>query len=383
MMNKPLGRKFKLGLVVNPFAGIGGALAMKGSDGKDIREQALAQGAEQLAMHKARIALQECIALAQNFCVYTGNADLGESICQQLGLEHHIVHMSKQAQTEIEDTLKLVEALQRQSVDLILFAGGDGTARNVCSIVHDKLPVLGVPAGCKIHSGVYAITPKAAGKVLSQVIKGELVSVQSVEVRDIDESQFREGRVIAKHFGEMLVPLELSYIQAVKMGGKESDELLLDDLAEYIQEIMDDHPDHYFVMGSGSTVASIMAYMNLPNTLLGVDVVYQSKVIAQDLKANELEQLTQSKLCKLVITSIGGQGHILGRGNQQLSPSFIKRLQKSDILIVATKAKLNGFADKGFISDSGDATLDESLSGPISVITGYRDHVLYFIRGEI
>ncbi len=232
----------------------------------------------------------------------------------------------------------------------------------------------------KSTSGVYAITPKSAGIVLLKVITGELVSLHAGEVKDIDETLFRQGKVMSKHYGEMKIPSELTYIQAVKMGGKESDELLLDDISDYVLEIIEDFPETFFVMGSGSTVDAIMQQANLPNTLLGVDIVKAGKVIAQDVTARELLSITAGKDSKLVATIIGGQGHILGRGNQQLSPMFIKQIGKQNIILVATKAKLHLLGDKGLISDSGDTELDDDLAGPISVITGYRDQVLYFVR---
>jgi predicted polyphosphate/ATP-dependent NAD kinase len=376
-----MSRQFKLGLIVNPFAGIGGALALKGSDGAEIRNKALANGGEQLAMIKTNLALLECMEYANDICVYTGSDDMGESIAKNLGLKTKVIHRNS-GQTEMQDTITLAKQLLAQNVDLILFAGGDGTARNVCSIVNTQLPVLGVPAGCKIHSGVYAISPKAAGKVLLKVVKGELLSLHEAEVRDIDEALFREGKVVSKHYGEMKVPSELAYIQAVKMGGKESDELLLDDISDYVIEIMEEHPDTIFVMGSGSTVDAIMHRTNLPNTLLGVDIVKGGKILGQDLTAAELLRLTENKPTKLIATVIGGQGHIFGRGNQQLSPRFLRNIGKSNILLVATKAKLEVLGEKGLISDSGDASLDTELAGPIQVITGYRDHVLYFVRAS-
>lgn len=377
-----LRRKFKLGLLVNPFAGIGGALALKGSDGADVRRQALDAGAEQLAMQKTKIALSECIDEAAAIEVFTGSGDMGETIALALDLSVKVLHRPASQQTEIEDTLKLLEALLAQNVDLILFAGGDGTARNVCSIIGTRVPVLGVPAGCKIHSSVYAITPKAAGKVLLQVIKGDLLSLQDAEVRDIDESRFRQGQVLAKHYGEMQVPLDLTYIQAVKMGGKESDDLLLDDIADHVLELMQEHAECYFVMGSGSTVAAIMERGGFNNTLLGVDVIFKGEVLANDVSAQQLLTLTLHKPTKLIITLIGGQGHIFGRGNQQLSAEFLKSIERSDILLVATKAKLQALGNKGLISDCGDEVLDTALSGPISIITGYKDQVLYFVRGD-
>lgn len=379
-MNKPLGRKFRLGLIINPFAGIGGSVALKGSDGIEIREKALAAGAPQLAMQKAQIALNECIEMSDSFQIFTGVGDMGYNTASALGLNTCIVADSVPEQTEAEHTCKLVKALERTNVDLILFAGGDGTARNICESLNKNIPVLGIPAGCKIHSGVYAITPRAAGKVLSQVIKGELVSLIDAEVRDIDEVQFRQGKVIAKHFGELSVPESLRYIQAVKMGGKESDELILDDIAEYVSEIMQDNQDCLFIMGSGSTVDAIMQHCHLPNTLLGVDIVYRNTILKNDVSAEELMKLTAGKPSKLVITLIGGQGHILGRGNQQLSPQFIDQLGKDNIIVVASKAKIQGLAGGGIISDSGDQKVDEAMVGPISIITGYRDQVLYFVR---
>ncbi len=375
-----LTRQFRLGLCINPFAGIGGALALKGSDGKETRKKALGLGAEQLAMKKANGALSECLDIKENIVVYTGAKDMGENTCEALGFNFKVVHTPKFSQTEKEDTLALVKQLLLHDVDLILFSGGDGTARNVCEVAQDICPVLGVPAGCKIHSGVYAITPQAAGKVLSQVVKGELVSLNRAEVRDIDENLFRQGQVKSKHFGEMLVPHELAYIQAVKMGGKESDELLLDDISDYIIEIMEDEPDTYFVMGSGSTVNAIMERAGLANTLLGVDVVKNGELIASDLTAADLLKMTDGHKTKLVITAIGGQGHVFGRGNQQLSPQLIKQVGKQNLLIVATKAKLAALENRGLISDTGDTKLDSQLAGPISVISGYKDEVLYFIR---
>jgi predicted polyphosphate/ATP-dependent NAD kinase len=375
-------RQFKLGLIINPYAGIGGALALKGSDGKAIREQALNAGAEQQAMEKTRIALSQISGLESDVVVYTANGDMGENIARGCGFEVKLVYAPALEQTEESDTQNLAKALLQHEVDLILFAGGDGTARNLYAVLENTIPVLGIPAGCKIHSGVYAITPRAAGKVLKQVISGELVSLFNAEVKDLNEDAFRQGQVIARYFGEMQVPAELSYIQAVKMGGKESDEMVLADIAAYMIEIMEDDPERLFVMGSGSTVDFIMNAHGLKNTLLGVDVVQNMQLIASDVSAQDLLALSKDKPVSLVITLIGGQGHIFGRGNQQLSPELIARVGKQNIHIVATKAKLNALGQKGLICDTSDEHLNAQLSGPISVITGYRDNVLYFVRGD-
>ena len=257
---------------------------------------------------------------------------------------------------------------------MLLFAGGDGTARNICATINDTVPVLGVPAGCKIHSGVYGVTPKAAGCVVRRLILGELVTLADADVMDIDEVAFRQGKVKAKRYGEMMVPSDLRYVQSVKMGGIESDELVLTDIAA---DVIADMEDEYYIMGSGSTVAFTMAELGLDNTLLGVDVVHQHALIASDQTAAQLIALTQDKPCKLVITLIGGQGHIFGRGNQQLSPQLIKQIGKENIIVLATKTKLSALAGRPLIVDTGDVELDQALSGFIRVTTGYRDYIMY------
>jgi predicted polyphosphate/ATP-dependent NAD kinase len=378
MLNKPKPfRLFKLGLLVNPYAGIGGALALKGSDGVEIREKALSMGAEKKAIDKTRLALEHIVAIKDQVLLYVASGDMGETLAKDMGFNYCVVYQPENTQTESQDSEATAKALLAEQVDLILFAGGDGTARNVCHIIGNSVPVLGVPAGCKIHSAVYAITPAAAGRVLKQVIKGEIVSVSDAEVMDIDEVLFREGRVNARQFGEMQVPTELRYIQAVKMGGKESDELVLADIAAHIIEIIEDHPDYLFVMGSGSTVEFIMLELGIKNTLLGVDVIKNKQLMASDVTASELLALTTNQNCKLVLTLIGGQGHIIGRGNQQLSADFLTSIVKDNILLVATKSKLSNLSGRPLIVDSGDTNVDKQLSGLISIITGYHDQVLY------
>jgi predicted polyphosphate/ATP-dependent NAD kinase len=370
-------RLFKLGLLVNPYAGIGGALALKGSDGVEIREKALALGAEKKALDKTRLTLEHILPIKDQVQLYVASGEMGETLAKDMGFDYLVVYQPENTQTESQDSEATAKALLAHQVDLILFAGGDGTARNVCHVVGNSVPVLGVPAGCKIHSAVYAITPAAAGRVLKQVIKGEIVSVSDAEVMDIDEALFRKGKVNARQFGEMQVPTELRYIQAVKMGGKESDEMVLADIAAHIIEIIEDNPEHLFVMGSGSTVEFVMQELGIKNTLLGVDVIKNRQLLASDVTASELLTLTTNQSCKLVLTLIGGQGHIIGRGNQQLSADFLKRLDKDNILLVATKTKLSNLSGRPLIVDSGDTYVDLQLSGLISIITGYHDQVLY------
>ena len=370
-------KEFKLGLVINPIAGIGGSVALKGSDGEGIAEQALALGATAKSNERALLALEILLPYKDNIVIYTAAAEMGEHTAKGLGFNTVVVHELSSETTTALDTEQAVTTLISHNIDLLLFAGGDGTARNVCHIVEDKFPVLGIPAGCKIHSGVYAITPKAAGRVVELMITNQLVSLTDADVMDIDESLFRQGVVKAKRFGEMQVPSELRYIQAVKSGGKESDELVLQDIAADVIAKMD---DELFIIGSGSTTAFVMEELGLDNTLLGVDAICQQTLMASDLTEMQLWQLIQSYQAgqvKLLITLIGGQGHIFGRGNQQLSPRIIRAIGKENIIIIATKTKLNALEARPLIADTGDSELDLELSGYLAVTTGYNDQVLY------
>jgi predicted polyphosphate/ATP-dependent NAD kinase len=373
-------RKFSLGFIINPIAGIGGSVALKGSDGDDIAEKALALGATAKANQRASLALSILLPYRDQITIYCANDLMGEKTAKALGFTTEVVFQTRDIEhTTAEDTENTVQALLAKNVDILLFAGGDGTARNVCKIVGDKCPVLGIPAGCKIHSGVYAVTPKAAGRVVEMMITNQLVTLTEADVMDIDESLFRDGIVKAKRYGEMQIPAELRFVQAVKSGGKELDELVLQDIAAHVINEMD---DELFVIGSGSTTAFLMEELALENTLLGVDLVEQQNLLASDVTEPQLWQAIsrakeKTKTIKLVITLIGGQGHIFGRGNQQLSPRVIRAIGKENILIIATKAKLSALSSRPLIADTGDSDLDIALSGYLPVITGYNDQVLY------
>lgn len=367
---------FKLGLIVNPVAGLGGTVALKGSDGAHTAAKAIELGAEPKANSRTKAALEVLLPYKERLTIYTVNGDMGEQTAKALGFNVEVVYNTA-AITTPDDTEQAAKILKNSGVDLVLFAGGDGTARNICHAIEDTIPVLGIPAGCKIHSGVYAITPKAAGRVVEMLVKGELVTLVDADVMDIDEDAFRQGTVKAKRYGEMQTPSEVRYMQAVKNGGKETDELVLADIAAHVVSQMDE--DTFYIMGSGSTVEAIMEEMGLENTLLGVDLIKDQTLVAQDLTAKQLLELTHDQSTKLVITLIGGQGHIFGRGNQQLSPVLIRAIGKENIIVVATKTKLQALNGRPLICDTGDGELDDELTGYIKVTTGFNDHIMYAV----
>ncbi|MGY6037309.1 ATP-NAD kinase family protein [Aeromonas sp. AE23HZ002T15] len=363
---------FRLGLIINPVAGIGGAVGLKGSDG--VVAEALARGAVPKAQERARQALLPLCSVSASFELLTVGGEMGADLAASLQLPHRILHQPA-SPSSAADTRTAAELMRDAGVDLLLFAGGDGTARDICAAVGESCHVLGIPAGCKIHSGVYGVTPAASGRVVARMIAGELLSLVDAEVVDIDEEAFRAGKVRARHYGQMQVPGDLRYVQATKQGGRESEELVLADLAAGVVEEME--PDTLYLMGSGSTVAACMGELGLENTLLGVDLVENGRLIGQDLSATDILTRIRGRRCRLIITLIGGQGHLFGRGNQQLSPDVIRTVGRDHIQVLATKSKLAALEGRPLLVDTDDPALNRSLSGYLRITTGYKDQVIY------
>ena len=314
---------FKLGLIVNPLAGLGGPLGMKGSDGLDLSEVPsgdLGRSTARALRCLARIASSQSGQLtvygfAGEMSAQAASGDESDRV----GLTFVSVgNAADQNKTTPADTQGAALALLNHGVDLLLFVGGDGTARDIYSAVGTQVPCLGVPAGVKMHSGVYAVSPESAADIVLALMAGGLVELSEQEVRDIDEDAFRAGSVRSKYFGELLVPSIGGFLQHVKSGGREQEELVLADIADHIIESMD--PNTLYIIGPGSTTAAVMAQLGLANTLLGFDAIASSALQGSDLNAEQLATLIagHSGPIKATITAIGGQGHILGRGNQQL-----------------------------------------------------------------
>ena len=371
-------KRFRIGLVVNPFAGVGGPAALKGSDGEDTVARARALGSESRVAGRVRTCLDAVVADADKMEICTASGAMGEEICRDVGLDCTVVVDVPEASTA-DDTRRAVRALQQHGVDLVLFAGGDGTARDVIDEIGPDQPGLGIPCGVKMHSGVFANNPAAAGRILSDMVNGRLVTVMTGEVRDIDEASFREGTVRTHYYGEMWVPEELRYLQQVKSGGKEVEALVLEEIAAEVTENM--APGVTYFVGSGSTPAAINGMLGLDNTLLGVDVVRDGERLEADANEMVLFRYAEAGPCKIVVTAIGGQGHIFGRGNQQFSPRVIEAVGLENIIVVATKTKLEELGGRPLRVDTGSIALDERIAGTIRVITGFEDAVLYPVAG--
>lgn len=370
---------FRLGLIVNPMAGIGGPVALKGSDGSDIVAEAQNRGAELRAPDRAIRALKVIYAGVEsgNVALTTYPGPMGEELAKQCGFLPQVIGDINPEQTTATDTESAATEMSAMGLDMILFVGGDGTARNICNSVPGDQPVLGIPAGVKMHSGVYAITPEIAGELVCQLVRRELVDIRPQEVRDIDEEAFRQGKVKARYYGDLLVPEEGQFMQHVKSGGREVESLVLEDIAATLIEDMED--DCLYIVGPGSTTKGLMDELALNSSLLGVDLIKNGELLALDVTATQIENaiLEHNGVAKIIITPIGGQGHLLGRGNQQLTPAVIRQVGKDNLIVIATKTKITELNGRSLLVDSNDPQLDRALSGYIPVITGYRDQVLY------
>lgn len=369
----------KLGVIVNPIAGMGGRVGLKGSDGIEILEKAREMGAQPESPRRALEALKIIARLKDEIEVLAYPDEMGADECREAGLEPEVIGSIKSGETSPEDTMEAARKMAERGVDLILFAGGDGTARNIYTAIGPSIPVLGIPAGVKIHSAVYAINPRSAGEVASLYLQGKVVNIREAEVMDIDEDAFREGRVNARLYGYLKVPVERR-VQSVKSGAR-SEQAEIEGMAAEVAANME--KDTMYIIGPGTTTRSIMERLDLPYTLLGVDVVLNRELIANDIGEKQLFDLVdQHKNARIVVTIIGGQGHVFGRGNQQISPRIIRLVGKNNIIVIASRDKLVALQPHPLLVDTGDPDLDQELSGYVRVVTGWEDSIMYRISND-
>ena len=370
----------KLGFIVNPIAGMGGKVGLKGTDGEEILEKALSLGAIPESPDKAKKALEVLLPLKEELEIYTYPGEMGEDEALSLGFKPIVLGDKKDKYTST-DTEDAAKKMVEKGVELILFAGGDGTARNIYNAIGTSVPVIGIPAGVKIHSAVYASHPRAAGEVVRKCLVGEEMETVEAEVMDIDVEAFREGVVTARLYGYMNIPLEPTLVQATKSPGIASDEGSLDGISDRIIEDMEKALDTFFIIGSGTSTRPIMEKMNLANTLLGIDIVKNKELIASDVNEKQILDIIENNKAKIVVTVIGGQGYIFGRGNQQISAEVIKRVGKDNVIIIAPKSKLLSLEGRPLLVDTGNDEVNQMFNGYMKVYTTYYAEAIEKVKG--
>lgn len=364
----------KVGLIINPIAGMGGSVGLKGTD--CVVEEAIRRGAVPRAGERAGRALQELDSCKDQLVIYTYPGEMGGDLAEQMGFSVQLLkqEVAEDNKTTASDTASLAEQLLRERVDLILFAGGDGTARDVYRAVELQVPCVGIPAGVKIHSPVYAKNPTSAGRLAALWLTDKIHTATEEEVLDIDEEMYRRELINTKLYGYLMVPREKTLIQNRKAPTPVSDTAAIESIAYEVTDAM--KPDTCYLIGAGTTTRGIMQMLGLKNTLIGVDLVCNKAVEANDIYGDGILKQIKGRKTKLVVTITGGQGFLFGRGNQQLTPEIIREIGKENIIILATKNKLADLGGRPLLVDTFDEELNLALCGYYRTITGYGEYTM-------
>ena len=368
----------RVGFLVNPIAGMGGRVGLKGTDGLAGRAAALGahrvaplRAADALAALRGLLGADPGAAIHWLTCAGPMGADcLGDAGFTDL----EIVHAARGHSTAA-DTKQAAAAFRAGGAALILFCGGDGTARDLCEVVDETVPILGIPAGVKMYSGVFGTSPARTAEIARRFLAGEIATARA-EVLDLDEEKYRRGEWAVRLYYGARTPFEPSHTQLAKQLISEADDdAVKTEIAQYLVAEMKAQPETLYLLGPGSSVQAIGILLEIPKSLLGIDAVARGLVVGRDLdERGILDLLERYEDCKLILSPLGAQGFVLGRGNLQLSPDVIRRIGAANLVVIATPAKLEVTPALRF--DTGDPALDRALAGlgylPVVVGHGRR-----------
>ncbi|MFN8186123.1 MAG: ATP-NAD kinase family protein [Gaiellales bacterium] len=364
----------RVGLIVNPVAGMGGRFALKGSDDRALVDAARARGASPVSPARAFDALRLLAPAGPELELLTAPGPMGADEAREAGIEPTVLGVGTDV-TTADDTASAAHAMAEAGVELLLFAGGDGTAVDVMRAIGERIPVVGIPAGVKMHSAVFALTPRHAAELALAVVRGRARAPVEAEVMDIDEEALRGGVISPRLHGYLLVPVEPTLVQSGKARSGPGEQAAQAGIAAHvIDHVLD---AHLCLIGPGTTTRTIMQGLGLEKTVLGVDAVRRRELVAADADETLLLELTDGENARIVVTPVGGQGFVFGRGNQQLSAAVIARVGCENVTIVATEAKLAALGGRPLLVDTGDPDVDGTLSGYARVVTGYNRWTVY------
>jgi predicted polyphosphate/ATP-dependent NAD kinase len=355
-----------VGLVINPVAGMGGPVGLKGTDGKDVYQEALRRGAVPVSVDRAMAALAS-IPPHLDVHFLTASGQMGEAALIRTGLPFRVVY-DLPGETSPFETMETCAAFVREKVSLIVFCGGDGTAKDVLDEVGESVPIIGIPAGVKMHSGVFLNSPTGLGPLLEHLSSGDY-RTELAEVADVDESAVRDGRISDRVHGYALTIRADGLTQPSKgetAGTDDGEEK--EEIAQFFVEDM--RADVTYIIGPGTTTKAIADRLGAEKTLLGVDVYSNRTLVRKDADEKDLMDLLETPVeAEIVVTPIGMQGFIFGRGNQPIGPDVIVKVGLDRIRIVATPSKLKTLTSLRV--DTGDIELDVRLKGYRRVLVGY------------
>jgi predicted polyphosphate/ATP-dependent NAD kinase len=352
----------RIGFLINPVAGMGGSVGLKGTDGK--ADEARERGAVPRAAERAAITLRILSTVPDLFFV-TCSGEMGEDALRRCGVSPYRVAYPCRETSTAGDTKKAVSAFLEENVDLILFCGGDGTARDVFEVAQRTVPVLGIPAGVKMYSAVFALDPAAAAALVSQPY-----SLQDAEVMDVNEEAYRAGALETSLYGIARIPARAHMTQSAKQVFEEADEeRAKGEIARFIEEVM--IPGSLYIIGAGTTTEAIARRLGVQKTLLGVDAICNGHLVASDADEKTLLALAETyPETRIIVSPIGAQGFVLGRGNQQIGAAVVRKAGLRNLIVVATPHKLR--ETPLLYVDSGDQVLNREFGDSIQVISGYR-----------
>jgi predicted polyphosphate/ATP-dependent NAD kinase len=366
----------RLGIIVNPLAGIGGAVALKGSDGSETVALARSRGAVPQAPARAARALRALAAGDSPVELLAAPGAMGAELARAAGLAVKATGPPRAAETSASDTRAAAVAMRDAGVELLMFAGGDGTARDIYDAVGTELPLIGIPAGVKMHSGVFAHSPEAAASAGEAFLSGRVATrLRDADIADVDEQAARGGRVASVLYGSARVPDLPRLMLPAKAGSRTNPDLALIALCRTL--VTDLEPGCLYLIGPGSTTGLVLAALDENGTLLGVDAMRDGRMIGRDLTEEQIVGLLdETDSVRLVVGLVGGQGALFGRGNKQLGPSVLRRIPRERIIIVSAADKLLALDPPTLWIDTGDPELDERLSGYVRVHVGPQQQIV-------
>ena len=375
-----------VGLIVNPVAGMGGPAAQKGSDGARAQARAAAGGYVSPSHARTRAALAAMGKARCGVNWLTWGGAMGARALAGLVPRFRVLGHPPTTTTD-EDTRQAARCLLEQGADLLVFSGGDGTARALLDPVHAHarddvdVPVIGIPTGVKMHSGVFATSPRLAGELLARLVAGGLVRAVSADVRDQDEDALRSGGAQLRFYGELWVPEQGGYLQHTKEGGRENEELA-------VQEIVADivaRLEQPAIIGPGSTCAAIKRALGIEPTLLGFDAYVPAGPQSRDLDRRQIDAwaAAQTQPPVVILSFTRGQGFLLGRGNQQLSAELLLRTGRDGLWVVGTRTKLASLQGRPLLIDHDDARVNAALCGLVRLTAGYEDYLWHRLSDRL
>ncbi|MEA3376544.1 MAG: ATP-NAD kinase family protein [Chloroflexota bacterium] len=367
-------KETRVGLIVNPVAGMGGSVGLKGTDG-EMHEKALELGAEPVTPKRTRDTLAH-IERGDEIAFLAAPGEMGAAYLREIDVPVRVIG-DIGPETSAEDTKRIAEAMVADGVELLIFVGGDGTARDIYDAVGTDVPVVGVPAGVKVFSSAFALSARAAAEMVDAFLTGGPLTEE--EVLDIDEEAYRDDKLASRLYGTLLVPEARALLQPAKAASDVStpSEQVKRDIASFIVDEM--KPGTLYLLGPGTTVRAITEELGLSKTLLGVDAVHDGTLVGEDLNEQDiLGLLEQHGERKIVVTPIGGNGFIFGRGSKQFTPTVIRAVGREHVMVVGTRQKVRQL--DCLRVDTGDLELDEILCGYIKVAVGYREWMMVEVR---